>query len=180
MKISLNLLPEQLKTSQKSKARFSLAKKASVTALVVMVILTSSLFAYTVFDSFKIKSASQELEQVKVEVDSYKDKEALAAVLKTRLDTINTISQTSSPQNTAFNLLTKIIPSDIRVRSLLVDKSSHATTSIESLSTGSLDNLFNKLTNPVVHDGKISKTQVESLSRSQTGIYRSELNITFK
>lgn len=180
MKISINLLPEKLRSTEKTKARLSTAKKASVGLLVLMITLTAALFTWALIESDNIKSANQELEQVKEEVETYKDRESLAAVLKARLNSINTISQTNSPQSTSFNLMTKIIPAEIKVKSLNVDNSNHVIASIETQSTKSLDIFFNSLTDPKVHDGKISGTKIDNLSRSQTGQYRSDLNIVFK
>lgn len=180
MKISINLLPEELKSTVKRKAALSLAKKANIGLLVLMIILTASLFAFVLYDSLKIKSANQELEQLKGKIETYKDQESLAAVLKARLNSINTISQIHSPQNTSFNLIIKIILPDIKVKSLSVGKSSRVIANIETQSTKSLDVFFNSLTDPKVHDGKILGTKIEALSRSQTGQYKADLDISFK
>lgn len=180
MKISINLLPEKLRSTEKIKARLLLAKKTSIGFLVLMVVLTAVLFVYVFLESLKIKSENQTLEVAKSEIEKYKEQESLAAVLKERLNSINTISQTVSTQNTTFNLLTKITPPDIKVKSLSVDKTTHSIISIETQSTKSLDVLFNNLTDPKLNDGKISGTKLETLSRSQAGIYKGDLNINIK
>lgn len=177
MKINLNLLPDEIKTFEKAKNRRNLAIRVSISILVLMVILSSAIFALVLIDSFRIKDESRKAELLKNQLETLKDQESLAAILRNRLDSINTLMQTPSPQDQSFNLITKLIPEDVHLRSVLIDKNNRTNVAVDAFSVSSLDNLFNNLTDPKIHDGKIAKTTVENFNKNQANVYRVDLNI---
>lgn len=177
MKITLNLLPEEIKASEKAKFRRTLALRVSISLLVLMVAISVGLFALVLIDSFRISDESRKAELLKNQLETLKEQESLAAVLKNRLDSINSLIQTPSPQDQSFNLITKLLPSEVLLRNVLIDKNNRANVTVEAYSTASLENLFNNLTDPKIHDGKISKTAVENFNKNQANVYRVDLNI---
>lgn len=179
-RININLLPPELKEFKNRERRKSLIVRVSVGLLALMIVLTGSLLSAVVLQNVRISNANKRLEETKNEVNSYKEAEAIAVVLRTRIDGINTLMAKEFPQAEAFNLVNSLTPDQVRIFSFSINKTNKLALQGETNSTQSLSGFFNSLIDPKFNEGRISKVVVDSLNRDRSSRIRFDLSITLK
>lgn len=177
-RININLLPPELKEYKKREKKRGLIIRLSIGLLVIMVVITASLLVSVVLQNRKIVAGKQKLETTRVKVNAFKQKEALAVVLKTQIDDINSLITKEFPQSEAFNLINSLTPPRIRVYSFSINKSNKIILQGETTDTLALETFFNNLVDPKFNEGKISKVVVDSLNRDKDAKMRFDLTIT--
>lgn len=177
-RININLLPPELKESKKREKRRSLVTGLSIGLLVLMVLITGALLVVVVLQNRRITEANKNLENTKIEVNSYKQQEAIAVVLKSQLSTIDSLIKHEFPQAQAFNLINALTPEGIRIFSFSINKANKIVLQGETSDTFALETFFNNLIDPKFNEGKISKVVIDSLNRDRDSKIRFDLSIT--
>lgn len=176
--IKINILPAELKEVKIREQRKALIVTLSVLMLGIMVLITAGLLLAVVIQKSKIDHANSDLTKTQGNVSSFKDQEALALILKSRIDGVNAILKKEFPQSEAFTLINTITPSDINITSFSVGRTSEITLQGESSSISSVDTFFNTLVDPKFNDGKIAQATLQSLNRSIDKKIKFELTLT--
>lgn len=178
-KISINLLPIELRAESKKNTKQSLAIRVSVGILVLVIICSLGVLIWTFYLKSSLQESSDRLAKVTQVIQDQKDKEGLAVILKSRLDIITKLTQKESSQTESFNLITSLLPSDIKMLTFTVDKTGVIRLTAFTTSLPSMQTFFNNLTDPKKNEGKIISTRVESLNKNLDGNYNFELSISY-
>lgn len=176
-KLKINLIPPELKELAKKDAKRSLVNRISVLLLGVLVLITAGILGVVIYQSVSLSVLNASIEQERLRVNSFKDREAVVRLLKNRIDTINQFTGNRYKQGEIFNIMISLFPPDVVLKSILVNKTSSVAISGETEDTRALQNFFNNLTDPRVNEGKIASVNIESLSQSQTGGIRFDLKV---
>ncbi len=168
MKITINLLPLEVRQSNLADKKKIWIIRSSIGFLTLMVGIAAGLLSLLLFTSYQIKNESKLLDEAKTTVSSYQTQESLNVVLKNRLDNIEKITTAKNSQNTTFNFLIPLIPADIIITDFNISKENLVTLGAETNSADTLDTLFSRLTDPKAHEGKIAKVRMDSFTRSST------------
>ncbi len=175
--LKINLLPPELETNKKKAARKALITRFSIGLLVFMVGIAALSLVLTIIQSLNIQSINGKLTNVKAQVSNYKEQEGLAIILKNRLDGIDGLINTDSPQLKAFSLITDLLPSDVKLLTFSVDKKSTVLLGGETNSTTALQTFFDNLTDPSKNQNKVKKVRVDSLSLGVGSLIKFDLVI---
>lgn len=175
--ITINLLPIELKTNQKDIARKSLITKLSVLVLVLSIISAIAVLVAGFTFKVNVQNKNKQNEQLRNQIAGLGKEEGLVTTLKSRLDIINSISQKDSPQIQAFNLITILIPPGVDLDNFVVDKSGSIKISVKTDNVANLSTLFNNITNPKVHEGRIQSAKVSSLTLNSNQSITAEIEL---
>lgn len=178
-KLSINLLPVELR---KDTIKENFKRKiltGSVVILLGMVLITTIVLGIRFFQSTQNQRLAQETQNSRETIASLKNKEELIFFLKNRLSKINNLSAQDSQSVLGFNLVTFLIPQSVEINSFSVDKTGKISISGETTSLSLLNELFENLIDPKKNEGKISSTKLEGLTKSGEHI-RFELLIGLK
>ena len=179
-RLAINLLPLEIILSRKQYSKFSLISKISVIALVVLVFLTSATLALRFSQTFDLKKAEQGLAMAEGKVGTLKDREGQLAALKKRLDSINSILGGDEKRKEIFNLVVYLVPPDIQILEVSVDKNGNMFISLSSSSLSSITTLFDNLGDKEKNSDLISKVDLDGLSLGRDSVYRFSLKIVPK
>jgi len=179
-RISINLLPPELKLSKKKEQKKQWAMRVSVGVLVGMILATSSLIAVSVVQSALLSSEERKLENLKNQVATYKEAEGIASLLRNRLTGILQANQKKYPQTEAFIMLTKLTPEEVNLFAFKVDKSLKASLQGQTNSPARLEEYFTNLTDPKVNEAKINRVTVNNLNKGVAETIRFDLDVTAK
>lgn len=182
MKFSVNLLPPEIKIDEVRKRKKVLITKLSIIMLVVMVILTSGVLAINLTKEAKLKAIKQKLEDTQVKINALKKQENLAVVLKSRLNTISSITDSETLPVQSYNLLTSLVPKQVNLLELKADKDGKISLSAQTNDLTALKELFDNLTDPKKNEGRFSNIKIESLSKGllETIQLNASFNLTAK
>lgn len=176
-KISINLLPPELGAEKKEQAKKRLIVNLSVILLVVTIIITASILGFELYQRLNLSQEDKKLQSVKSKIEALHEEEVLNFVLKNRLEAISRITQDESPQAQLFKMILAITPKEVRMLGFSMPKEDEISISADTSSNNALDQFFNNLTDPVKNEGKISKSQINTLSLGSTGRIKLELTI---
>lgn len=176
-KISINLLPPEIITKELKKANFYKIQLAGVVVILTMVFLSSLIVALRILQSRNITEAQAKLNQTQQTISGLKDTQAALFLLKDRLAVIYKYLGVSSDQSTMYKLINELIPANIVINAITVDRRGEVVLQTVVPDSASLDNLMNQLTINENNTGKISQVGLESLSRGRDGFYRVSLKI---
>lgn len=177
-KLLINLLPAEFAVQKKQKEKKLFVIRSSVVVLVVMILVTSGVFALGISKRLVINQLNKDLADIETGVNSLKDKEGLALILKNRLDRINTLAKTESPESNAFFFISSLLTSDLKIAGFTTENNSQVRVSGTTNNTGALERFINKLTDAKRTKGKIASAKLENLSRSADNKISFELVIT--
>ncbi|MDO8570490.1 MAG: hypothetical protein Q7R97_02795 [Candidatus Daviesbacteria bacterium] len=178
--LMINLLPQDIILKRKQHSKFALISKISIAVLVVLVFLTSTTLALRFSQALKLKETEQGLVVAEGKINSMTDKEGQLIALKKRLDSISSILGGDSKRKSIFNMVVYLIPPDIQVLELSVDKSGNMIISLNSSSLLSIQTLFSDLGEKEKNSDLISKVNLEGLSMGRNAVYTFSLKITPK
>lgn len=179
-KLRINLIPPEIKERAKRDLKRAMISRISVGLLGILILLTSVILAIVIFQGARLSALNSEIQQHKSKIESLKDKEAVMHLLKNRIDTINQFTQNKYKQGEVFDLMTSLFPSGINLSSMRIDKGSKVTVTGDTVSTASLQNLFDNFTDPKINEGKVTGVTVESLNKNPKGDIRFDLGVTLK
>lgn len=176
-KLKINLIPPEIKEKAKKDAKKSLSTRISIGLLGVLILVTIGVIGVSIYQSVTIRNLNNDIETEKSQLSELKDKEAVAYFLKNRIDAINKFSTTQNTQNEVYDLITSLLPPGVVILALQIDKSDKVFVQGETGSSKSLDVLFNNLSDPQTHTGKIASVSIESVSKNRTGVINFTLTI---
>lgn len=165
-KLSINLLPVELRKDTIKEIRKRRILTGSVVILLSMVLITSIVLGIRFFQSTQNQRLAQETQNSRETISALKNKEELIFLLKNRIAKINQLSTLDSQSVLGFNLITFLIPESVEVNSFAIDKTGKISLSGETTSLSLLNELFENLTDPKKNEGKISSTKLEGLTKS--------------
>lgn len=170
-KIAINLLPPEYKAAEVKTAKFYKVQAISVAAVLVVVFLASLSLALRILQNQNIKVAQANLTDQEEKVSQLKGRQASLFVLKNRLTSISEYLATTSVQAQTYRLLNKLLPPQIAINSLAVDRSGIALIVAVAQDPLSLDTLVSNLISKEA-EGQFGEVSIESLNRGKDGIFR--------
>lgn len=177
-KLLINLLPAEFAVQKKQKEKKLFLVRSSVIVLIVMILLTTGVFLLGISKRLVINQLNKDLVDIETGVNNLKDKEGLALILKNRLDKINALAKTESPESNAFFFISSLLTSDLKISGFTTEQNSQVRVSGTTNNTGGLERFINKLTDAKRTKGKITAAKLENLSRSADNLLSFELVIT--
>ncbi len=178
--ISVNLLPAEVRVLEKNLKKRSKLFRISAGVVLFMIILTAGIFIFRIIQGQLLTRTNQDLQSAQSQVASLKKQEGLAVYLKLRLSSIEGLKGQPSAQSQAYNLVAALIPSNMNILLLSVDKVKSVELSTQSPDSATLGKFFDNLVNPQVNQGKISKVQVDDLNKNGSSGYKVDLTITLQ
>lgn len=179
-KISINLLPPELLNVKRTNAHKSLLFKASIGILVIMIGVTGSLLFVNLIQNQALSQATEQNQEAHQQLDSLSSQQSAIFSLKQRLGTIDILIATTSATEQTFNLISSLLPADISVDSINIDKKNGITLSVKANDSTSFNTLVNNLTDPAINHGQITQATLNSLSLKGDLIYHAEIAIVTK
>lgn len=165
-KLSINLLPLELRSDTKRENRKKLIIASSIAALTGFIFLTLVIFGFRLYQGVKNSDLAKQTKENRDQISALKNKEELFFLLKDRVTKINSLSTQDNQSVLAFNLITFLIPGGVEVNSFSVDKTGKIALSGETNSLSLLNDFFDNLIDPKKNEGKIVSTKLESLTKN--------------
>lgn len=175
--ISINLLPTEIRQSKEVQEKRVVLTKVAITLLMVSIVITAVVLVLAVGQNLSLRRGQENLTQVRSRLASFKEPEGLAFTLKSRITDISRIYGRDSQQSQTFNLITALMPADIRLLNFNISKGNQVNIEGETINLTSLGAFFDNLTDPANSEGIIVSSKIDSLSRGQTDRVRFDLTI---
>lgn len=172
-RLSINLLPAEYTVEEVKKTKFYKVQFISLAVVLVMTFLTSLTIALRILQSSNIRQVQAQLNDNEQRVSQLKDRQVSLFILKDRLTTINQYLGLSSKQAATFRLLDKLLPPQVAINTVSLDRLGEAFIVAVVPNSLILDNLVASLTS-------VSKVSIESLNRGKDGVYRISLKVKLK
>lgn len=179
-RISINLLPLDLKENKKNVKQKRLINTISVGILASLVVVTGVLVVLSVIQNRQLTSEKNELTSLENTISSLKEKEAAVFILKKRIADVSQIKNQKFPQADSFKLTTSLLPENVLIQSFNSERANLVTVQGLSNDAASLQKFFDNLTDPKVNEGKIIKTVITNLNRGSTPQLGFDLEISTK
>lgn len=177
-KISINLLPKEVLLQRKQSSKFATINTISVAILIILVFLSSATLAMRISQNFQLNEVKNNLTLAEQDVAVFQTKEAQLAFLKKRLEVINNLTNGDVKVKAIFNLILAIIPKDINVSEINVDKSGKMVIMISTTSLSSIETLISDLSSQEKNANLVKEINLDTLSKDKDGVYRLSLNIS--
>lgn len=179
-KISINLLPLEYAAEEIKKAKFYKVQLLGVAAILLVVFFASLTVALRILQSQNLRQVQAALSQEEEKVSQLKDRQAALLVIKNRLSTINQYLGVTSKQVSTYNLLNQLLPSQLGISSLSVNRSGDAFVVALAPDSFTLDKLVSNLISKEDSAQKILQVSIDTLTRGKDGIYRISFKIKMK
>jgi hypothetical protein len=178
--ISINLLPIEILVKRKQGSKASSVNTASIIVLVIFIIITALVFAFSLYQSSQLANVKEELTAAEERVKSLNKTEGQVFLIKQRLTLLQTLSNTDNKKKALFNIITDMVPADTKVLDATIDKKGMLAFSLRSPSLASIETLINSLNDNSKTQDLISRVDLESLSFSKSGVYSADFRVTSK
>lgn len=179
-KISINLLPVEFSVIQEREKRFYKVQAISIAVLLLLIFLASTTVALGYLQSKQVKQAQSDLSSAENLVSGLKDKESSLMALKNRINNIQQIQKDPSKQRTMYNLIDSLIPSNITVNSISIDKGGDVLISAVFRNISLFDDFVENLVSKEKNEGRITTVGIENLSRARDGQFRASFKVDTK
>ncbi len=180
MKISINLLPIEIRVQELKRAKFYKIQVIGVVSILIMIFLTSLTVALRILQSRNISVYQVKFANAQQRVSDLKSTQASLIVLKDRLSVIDQYYGVSSKQSSMYQLIDRLVSPPVVTNSISVDQTGIVTLTLSAPDAESLDQSISNLASDEYNGGNISKVSLESLSRGRDGLFRVGLKITSK
>lgn len=177
MAISINLLPPEIKTQERKKAKFYKIQFTGVVIILTMVFLASLTVALRILQSRRITQVEAKLNESQKRVSDLKSTQGSLFILKDRLTVINQYLGVSSKQTSVYKLIESLLPQSVVINAVSIDKASEVTLLAVVPDSTTLDIMVNNLIAEEANEGKISQVSVDNLNRGRDGLFRVSLKI---
>lgn len=164
-RISINLLPPQLKENKLFERKKKLINRLCVGFLSLLVVTSTVLIIFSVMQNNDLNSENEKLALVENNLNSLNEKEATVIILKKRLADITKIQNKKYPQTESFILISSLLPEETSMQSFSVDVGNKITLNGIAENAAAMQKFFDNLTDPAVNEGKIVKTNITNLNR---------------
>lgn len=175
--LKINLLPSVFLVAEKQYQKFKKIQLVCIVIFLGLIFLSSMTIALRIFQSQRVESAKAQLDQLTSQITSEKGKEAQLLILKNRMEVLEKLSSAPSKQKALYNLVNQLIPKEVFISSMSVDNTGNIGLSLVVLQTEYFEKLLENLTSKEKNEGKIKTIDIESLTRTRDGVYRSTLKI---
>lgn len=176
----INLLPPELLNTQKSQRTLAILIWSAGSILLLTISITAAILLYKLFQIQIINSRKQNITDLTSQINSLQIPKSLLFNIHNRLNQLNQVSSQNSLPLTQYTLTLGLVPPEFKISSFINDSQNSVKLSVESTGSAKLKNFFNNLTSPQSAEGKISKVELDSLSRNATDKYKIDLTITYK
>lgn len=173
---TINLLPGENALKQKRQEKFTRFQFFSTVAVLALLLVASCAAALRIFQSQNIKQAGEGAKLAEERVVSFREKETALTFLKNRLNIIGKIFNTPSKQTATYQLVNSLVPVSVGIASISVSRSEQLSVAVLIPDTLALGELLENFSNDKAFES-IAKVEIESLSRSIDGTYRSNLKV---
>jgi len=175
-KVSINLLPTEVSQQQQKQAKFNKIQAISIGVLLVLILVASISVALRIFQSQTIKKLDDQSKALEAKVSNFQKQEENLVVLKNRITAISGLLKGPSIDVVMFNLLSDILPTDVSISTISVDKTGNVVLAITAPNSGALKETLDQLTSDQIFD-KIRDVNIESLTGGVDGSYRISLKL---
>lgn len=172
-RISINLLPREYLSDEIKKAKFYKVQLMSTAAILLVAFFASIAVGIRFLQSQNIRAVEAKIVEGEEKITQLAGKQTSLLLIKNRLSTINQYLGVTSKQVSTYALLDGLLPSQIGISSLNVDRSGDAQLVAVIPDVIILDTLISDLTS-------VSEVSVESLNRGRENTYRISLKIKTK
>jgi Tfp pilus assembly protein PilN len=179
-RISINLLPIDLKENKKLLYKKKLVNLISAGILTILVMATGILVILSVVQNRQMNEAETELSQLNNTLASLKEKEAAVIILKKRLTSISQVIRHKYPQTDSFLLVTSLLPENVTLQNFVSEQTNSVTLQGTAVNAASLQQFFDNLTDPKINEGKITKTVITNLNRGNSPQLNFDLEVSVK
>lgn len=176
--ISINLLPKEILLQRQQNTKLRFLTVLSMGLLILLIFLSSATLAMRIAQNLEFRKASDNVVYAQEREASLKSKEAQLVFLKERLSLIDSFSQKDKKIKEMFNLVLNLIPLDIQISELSVDKTGNMVILLSTNNLFSLEKMTEDLGNKEKNSNLIKKISMEGLTRGKDGIFRFSLKIT--
>lgn len=176
----INLLPPELLNTQKKQRTLATFVWLASISLIVVIVLTASILLYKLYQIQQLNIRHQDIQQLNTQVSSLQAQEGILYTVHARLNDLSQISQQNQTPLSEYSLTQSIVPSGFKILAFSNDTLHQVKLSVESTGSAKLKNLFDNLTNPQVAEGKILKSNLDSLSRNSLDQYKADLTINYQ
>ncbi|MBI3486397.1 hypothetical protein HY025_05680 [Candidatus Daviesbacteria bacterium] len=177
-KISINLLPAELGVAEKKQFRKIWIIRITVVVIGVISALAAVALGLVIFKNNEQSQVNLRLKQAEQQVASLNEQEGYLTLLRQRLDSVITLQQKENKQTQGLSSITQIVPEEVAINSLAVDR--NGTILLSGLSNGviGLNSLVNALGDSTKNN--FTKTNIDSLSKGTTDSYRFDISTKLK
>ena len=179
-KIKINLLPIEFTKLELEQSKFKKIQLICFIIVLILAIIAVAIFVARFLQSKEITNNEIILKEQQQQVETLKNKETTLTVLKNRITTIESLTAASSKQKSVYNLLSVLIPANISISSMIIDKNANASISISTPNSTALADFLQNLTSLDKNEDKIQSVEIDSISRNRDGSIRSSLKVKAK
>lgn len=169
-KISINLLPPELKLEEKKKSKKAWVVRLTILAVFFVIIVTAVAFGFGIFKKTEHRQFSANLENARKKVASLNENEGYLTLIRDHLSTIDKLRSSQSQVTSSFQLIFNLVPSGVSVQSVSIDGGKLISLSGESNSVDSLSLFLDNLTISEKNEGKIAKVTVNNLAKAKDSL----------
>lgn len=172
MQISINLLPQEIKAEEIKRTKFVKVQAFGVATVLVFIFLASLMLALRILQNQNIKQIQANLSSTEQLIADLAGRQASLFIIKDRLTTIEKYFGVSSKQVTVLRLISGLLPAQVTLNSMTVDRSGEVLIVAVLPEADVLDNLITSLTSKEKNEDKISQVSMDSINRGRDGVYR--------
>lgn len=178
--IAINLLPPEILLERRHSSKLYLLNNISIGVLVVLIFLTSATLAIKFSQNSELKKAEQDLAYAEGKVSALKGREDQTLALKQRLSSIESLTGGDAKMKKIFNLVVYLIPPDMQVSTVTVDKNGNMSIALSGFSVASLETLISNLSDKDKNADLIARVDLEGISIGRDSTYRFSMKIAPK
>jgi Tfp pilus assembly protein PilN len=179
-RISINLLPIDLKENKKLLYKKKLINLISTGILLALILITGTLVILALIQNRQLNSSQNQIGQLENSISSLKEKEASVVILKKRLNSVTQILNKKYPQTDAYLLVSSLLPNNVAFQSFVSEQANNVTIQGKAADAASLQTFFDNLTDPKINEGKVTKTVISNLNRGSSPELNFDLEISVK
>lgn len=179
-KILINLLPHEFTIAQVQQSKFRKIQIIGWGVVLILLLLSAGSFGYRIIQLQDLVKTETDLTAATQIVKGLQKKEVAINVLKSRVSSINDLTNIPSKQRVLYNLVEKLVPSQVTINTLTVDRSGNLVMAITLPDSETLEALTTSLLNKEKNEDKISQIVIDGLNRTREGNYRTNLTIKAK
>lgn len=178
-KIRINLLPPELKETEKKHNKLPILNLISLGVLVLSVVITAGVLFWSFYENQKYNNTTKEYEKLKKEISGKQKTELLNIFIKERVKNIKTLLSQDSPQPKLLNLVYNLAQTNASITQIRVDAKANLLLSGQSPTLPQARKFLVDIIDPTKNEGYFSKIMAEKFSKNSSGSYSFDLSIAF-
>lgn len=178
-KVSINLLPREILLERAHSSKFTLINNISIAVLVLVILLTSAVLLLKISQNKGVENINSQVKTAEGNVIALRSKEETLFALKNRLNSIQALIGGRDENVTGiFNSIITLIPPDVDLYEVTVDKNGTMTASFVSRSLPAIESLFRNLSDKEKNSNLVTKVDLDGISLGRDSTYRFALKIS--